>query len=96
MNPLICRAITTRTMLAFDYDRQHRVVEPHCHGHAPDGRELLRAFQIAGASASGRPLGWRLYEVRRISELRSVNEHFVPRSDFDPTYDDMRPIHCAV
>lgn len=96
MSELICRAISTRTLLAFDYAGKHRLVEPYLHGFAPDGRELLRAFQIAGESASKRPSGWKLYEVNKITELRGVNEHFVPRTDFDSSYDGMRPIHCEV
>jgi hypothetical protein len=95
MRTTICRAIATRTLLAFDYDGHHRTVEPHCHGTGPHGQELVRGYQIAGSSKSG-TLGWRLFDVARISELRSVPEHFAPRADYNRVDAAMHPVHCCL
>lgn len=58
----ICRAIQTRTLLAFDYDGHHRIIEPYCHGTGTVGQERLRAYQVAGDSSTGRS---RLEALRR-------------------------------
>jgi hypothetical protein len=95
MRTSICRAIATRTLLAFDYDGHYRIVEAHCHGTGPRGQELVRGYQIAGSSTSG-ALGWKLFDVARISELRGINEHFAPRADYNPADAAMHPVHCSV
>jgi hypothetical protein len=93
--PRICQAVAQRQMLAFDYDRHHRIVEPHCHGPGVDGRELLRAYQVGGTSASG-PLGWKLFDAARITSMRVLDEHFAPRPDYRADDPAMHPVHCCV
>jgi predicted DNA-binding transcriptional regulator YafY len=91
----ICRAIQTRTLLAFDYDGHHRIIEPYCHGTGTVGQELLRAYQVAGDSSTGR-LGWKLFDVSRITEMRAINEHFTARPDYNPADALMHPVHCGI
>lgn len=95
MRTSLCRAIQTATLVAFDYDGKHRIVEPYCHGTAANGQELLRAYQIAGASRSGE-LGWRLFDVQRITELRGVNEHFFSRAEYDRVDSVIQTVHCCI
>ena len=53
MNILIKNSVETKTILEFNYDGHHRVVEPHTHGISAAGNEVLRCYQIAGGSVSG-------------------------------------------
>ena len=69
MNRLICSAIDNRYLLSIEYDPGHRIVEPHAYGLGSDGKELLRAFQTEGASASGEQKEWKLFRVDRITRL---------------------------
>ena len=93
--PVICRAIGTRTLIAFDYDGHHRIAEPYRHGTGSRGRELLVGYQVAGSSASA-DLGWRLFDVSRITELRAVNEHFVCRPEYDAEDPRIDSVHCCI
>ena len=78
-------AIQTRKRLTITYDPGGRLVEPHCLGVGSDGQVLLRAFQVAGASASGEPAHWKLLRVDRIRQLRATDETFDgPRPQYNP------------
>ena len=92
---VVCKAIASRRLLEFDYDGHHRVVEPHCHGRGAEGQDFLRAYQVAGTSASG-PLGWKLFDLARVRNLRVLNGSFVRRADYRPDDTSMHPVHCCV
>ena len=62
MNTSICTAIAKRQVLEFDYQGYHRVVEPHAHGTSKTAKEMVRAYQTAGGTASGE-LGWKPFLV---------------------------------
>jgi hypothetical protein len=95
MHPLICQAIACRRLLAFDYQGHHRVVEPYCHGTGRAGQDFLRAFQISGTSASG-PLGWKLFDLAHVSNLRVLEKQFAGRADYRAEDKAMHPLHCRV
>jgi hypothetical protein len=67
----IIYAIKNRRALSFVYDGCKRVVEPHAYGEAQSG-DVLRAFQIAGQSNSGK-LGWHLFLIEKMQNF-SVDE----------------------
>ncbi len=93
----ICGAIANRAVVRFSYDGGSRKVEPHCHGVSRAGKEVLRGYQVGGYSESGNPVGWRLFEVAKISGLRHSGEVFVAdRPGYNPNDRDMSSIHCHV
>lgn len=85
MNSIICQAIRERRLLRLNYDPGSRTIEPHAHGESKDGNELLRAYQTAGASASGEHENWKLFRVDRITSLELLAERFAgPRTGYNP------------
>lgn len=97
MNSAICEAIRHRQVIQFNYSGSLRAVEPHCHGFSTAGREVLRAYQTDGSSRSGSPVGWKLFEVSKISGVRSTGQTFaVSRPGYDRQDDHMASVHCCV
>src|SRR4051812_20855585 len=76
MGTLICTAIRSRLLLAFDYDGMRRVVAPYCHGATQSG-EALRAVQIGGESRSNGFGFGKLWLVARMRNLEVLEENFV-------------------
>lgn len=97
MNPTICRAIRDRARIQFDYEGGPRTVEPHAHGTSTAGKEVLRAYQVAGFSQSGRPRGWRLFDVSKMGPVSILQERFAAsRPGYNPADRQMNPVHCHV
>lgn len=97
MNLVICAAIRSHEIIHFDYDGSERVVEPFCHGTSTTGKELLRGYQVGGQSASGAPVGWKLFAVSKIVELSQTGETFSGvRSDFNPSDPAISAVHCHI
>lgn len=97
MNSAICAAIAKRAVVTFSYDQRQRTVEPYAHGISTTGVEVLRAFQTAGGSGSGQPMGWRLFSVSKIEEWRDTGAIFIEtRPGYNPRDAAMRAIHCHV
>lgn len=88
MSDLECKiiaAIRERRVLKFSYNNAGRVVEPQTYGISTTGRPLLRGYQVAGVSSSGKPRGLRLYEVSKISALEKTDTPFPEaRPEHDP------------
>lgn len=63
-------AIEQRREIEFAYEGLPRIVQPAAHGiHKTTGNEILRGYQVGGASSS-RPLpDWRIYLVSKIQSL---------------------------
>ena len=95
---LICEAIKERKLIEFFYEDGVRIVEPFACGYGRKGNLLLRAFQIEGYSKSGKPLGWKLFRVDKISQLRILEEIFNDyREGYNPLGDSQIPnIICKV
>ncbi len=92
---LICRAIRERKLLAFTYEGEPRVVEPHCHGTSRAAHEVLRAYQIGGGSTSGQAIGWKMFRVDAISGLNIVSDGFpTARPGYNANDSQMTAIHC--
>jgi hypothetical protein len=95
----ICEAIRLVRRLQFVHDGLVRVVEPYCHGISTEDNEVLRAIQVRGLSSNGRDGLYfgKLWKVREMSELRILDERFIP---FDPNYNPhdrgMVEIHCRI
>ena len=76
MNCSISAAINERKLIELDYEPGYRIIEPHAYGFSKDGNELLRAYQLEGASASGEHENWKLFRVDRITQLAVLDQHF--------------------
>ena len=94
---LICEAIRKRALLEYVYHKRLRVVAPYCCGVSARGADVLRAVQLRGESASG-GLGFgKLWTVSEITDLRLLDEKFVPDDpDYNPRDSAMKRIHCAI
>lgn len=89
--------IRTRTLLAFDYDGQPRIVAPYCHGVTKHGAEVLRAIQVGGASRSGGFGFGKLWHVAKMQNVRTTSDPFLPTDpNYNPHDSAMAQIHCCV
>jgi len=69
---LIFRALRRREQLTFSYQGLPRECCPVILGYAADGREVLFAYQFAGATSSKTKLPqWRCFSIEGIGDLRS-------------------------
>jgi hypothetical protein len=71
----LCTAIRGRRLVSFDLNGCQRIAEPHDYG-IMNGRRRLFFFQVGGSSNSGKPLGWRVADLTKLSNLRPLNQHF--------------------
>jgi hypothetical protein len=95
MNPLICRAIRERRLLRFTYDDGEREIEPYCHGFSREAQELVRGYQVAGATRSGESAGWKTFRVDRMSALAVCFTTFSHREGYDSSESRMATLHCC-
>lgn len=77
----ITKAITSQSIIEFNYDGGIRIVEPHCHGVSSKGNHVLRAYQIDGYSSTGN-MGWKLYDMSKVSTIIIKEEFFSIRIDY--------------
>jgi predicted DNA-binding transcriptional regulator YafY len=65
-------AIRQKKRIKLNYEPGERLVEPHALGFSKDGNQLVRAYQVEGASASGEHENWKLFRVDRMGKC--INE----------------------
>lgn len=93
----ILSAIRDRTVLKFTYNAQARTVEPQTYGISTAGHPVLRAYQRAGGTGSGRTNGLRLFEVAKMSNVRKTAERFLKaRSEHNPNDSAMKEIRATL
>lgn len=79
----IITAIEQKLLLLLEYAPGDRVVEPHAYGRSKSGAELLRAYQVAGATSSGDADGWKLFRVDRAGMIAVGDRRFEgPRAGY--------------
>jgi hypothetical protein len=83
--PVICDAIRLRHVVRFLYHGGERAVEPYVYGRDADGRELLRAYQLRGASRSGETAGWKTFHIEDMTSVAVTFEAFPRRDGYDPS-----------
>jgi hypothetical protein len=94
--PAICDAIRLRHVLRITYRGGVREVEPHVYGRSGTGDELLRAYQLRGASRSG-TTGWKMFRVEDISSVVMTFEPFdAPRAGYDPADAVITFLNCRI
>jgi hypothetical protein len=92
----ICRAIFECRLLTLTFKYGTGVVEPYCFGRTKDGNDLLRAYQVRGASAEGEPTGWKLFRFDEIVAIAVSDDSFIPRPDFRRNDRVFEQIHCQL
>src|SRR6476469_8672196 len=78
MHWIIVRAIIECRMLGIYYEPGARIIEPYAYGLSREQHGLLRAFQTAGASASGKHVNWKLLRTDRITQIHIMAEQARP------------------
>lgn len=69
-------AILDKKVISLDYEPGMRVIEPHALGFGSEGQILLRAYQTAGASASGEHENWKMFRLDRIQSATETGQSF--------------------
>jgi hypothetical protein len=97
MNAVLCKALAERLKLQLVYDWGHRIVEPHAYGIGDERQELLRVYQVGGASQSGEPIGWKLFRVDEIRALHLLPDTFPgPRQGYKRNDNAMTKIYAQL
>ena len=79
---LLSKAVTDRKVVAFDYDEQPRLVEPHALGVNKKGQFVLRAFQVTGGSAT-ESVAWKLFTVEKMVNVQVLDlQSHAPRPGY--------------
>ena len=97
MDPTICSAIESRSVISFYYNGGMRTVEPFCHGGGRRGQDLLRGYQIEGYSESGNAVGWKLFRTDQMADVSETGHRFNGnRPEYEPYDSAMSVIHCNI
>jgi hypothetical protein len=72
----IVAAIKNKCVLRFVYNGEERIVEPQTYGVSRAGKEILRARQIGGGGQSGEARIAKLFDMEKISRLKTTGNHF--------------------
>ena len=94
--PVICDAIRLKRVIRFEYRGGAREVEPYIYGRSSAGGELLRAYQLRGASRSGETAGWKMFQVADFSSVSVTFEPFTTRGGYDPNDTAITFVNCPV
>tara|TARA_B100001989_G_C24533739_1_gene463129 strand:- start:513 stop:881 length:369 start_codon:yes stop_codon:yes gene_type:complete len=91
-------AIDGRKKLEFFYDGYLRKdVEPHLLGLSSKSNILLRCWQDAGQSRSGKVPEWKLFNLRKINSLRENGRIFSQaRPEYNPNDRHMKRIYARI
>lgn len=93
----IAAAIRKRQLLAFLYEGHPRAVEPHICGILNNGEPGLSAYQVAGSSGSGEPVGWKTFHLSGMQQVWPMARHFAgPRPDYNPQDPAFRSIEIRL
>ena len=90
-------AIHNKRLIEFVYKKgRPRIVEPHDYG-IRGGVEKILAYQISGDSESGKPQGWKWFEVDNMRQLRVLDRQFPgSRADSDQQHFEWDTLFACV
>lgn len=78
-------AIASSRVLAIRYNNGGiRYIEPVAMGFTSTGKLAIRAYQRRGASISGTPRAWKLFEAEAITVQKLLRAKFSPRKGYAP------------
>jgi len=92
----ICRAMFERRLLTLTFKHGTGVVEPYCFGRTKEGNDVLRAYQVRGASEDAEPTGWKLFRFEDIVAMALTDKPFFPRAEFRRNERVFDRIHCQI
>ncbi|MFI4921162.1 MAG: hypothetical protein ACHQAZ_05945 [Gammaproteobacteria bacterium] len=93
----IYEAIEHHHLIQVHYGRYCRIVEPHIYGRDFDGRDVLKAYQVAGCDELGRHVGWRWLRVSKMQTLTVLATSFpISRSTDGARPRSLQRIYCEV
>lgn len=97
MTNIICKAIEERIVIQFTYEGQQRIVEPFTLGvHKDTNNLVLSAYRVGGYSKSQNEPPWRLYKLKKISNLFLTNQEALQyRQGYNPNDSRMKMILCT-
>ena len=76
-NKEIYSAVREKAVVMFCYDAgEERTVEAHGLEIRSGGKHLLIGYQVAGFTRSSDVVGWRAFDISRITHFRRTNESF--------------------
>ena len=94
---LPCEAVAKARCLELTYDGHDRVVEVHVAGHTREGELLMRVWQVRGGSVSGEPVGWKMFDLNRVSAVRLSRERSqAPHAGYEPDDPVIKRTVCRV
>lgn len=65
-------AVEDRKVLAFEYDDQPRLVEPHAIGLNKKQQLVMRGYQVTGGSATASE-GWKLFTLDKVDHFHTLD-----------------------
>jgi hypothetical protein len=75
-----CEALNAGLCLEVSYDGYTRIVEVHAVGLSREGRWIMRVWQVAGGSQSGKDFGWKMMRLDEVTSVRlSDQKSMAPR-----------------
>ena len=97
MQQVLIDAINDRQVLCFYHENLLREVEPFAYGINSKGKEVLRGFQVAGQSTSGRIPCWRVFEAEKMQRLYLAGRQFDgARPDYRPDDNDLTTVFAQL
>lgn len=97
---LICEAIATRKIVAFQYHDKPRTVEPYVCGINVKDSVQMRALQVGGRSGSNAKLGWRIFDLAEMDGLKITETDFSgwagDRRLYNPNDTAFKQIFCRI
>ncbi len=85
IDQLIRQAIVERRVVAYRYDGQRRVGEPHLYGLS-NGKPMVLIFQTDGTHVAGPYPNWRRCDLDRLARLTTTSRTFA-RARLSPDAD---------
>lgn len=97
MKNIIKEAIENKKVIEFTYKNDLRIVEPFVLGVSSTGKVSLRAYQIGGFSTDSNNIGWKMFSVDNINNLRVKADSFIGmREHYNPNDSALNPIFARV
>lgn len=97
MENVIKSAIQNKQLLEFMYKDEIRIVEPYTFGVSRKGNDVLSAYQIDGESTSSDELGWRLFTLEKMNDLKALESKFTQvRSEYNSEDSRMSHIYAGI
>lgn len=93
----IFEGIEKQRLLEVFYEECFRIVEPHLYGRDQDGKDVLKAYQIAGGLNQESSVGWKLFDMSGMHHLACLSTQFAGvRRGFRAGKPALQKIYCQL